>query len=82
MAALGLPGTESLVRERIEKEHKTHREVLEELKLMYPTQRGLSIKSLQHFCSTHSIHRTSRIDKQTLHRLVSLNTMKVSYIGS
>ena len=75
MAALGLPGTESLVREKIEKEHKTHREILEELKLMYPTQRGLSIKSLQHFCSTHSIHRTSRIDESCYRKTMGRNKL-------
>ncbi len=83
MATLeSLPNTEALVRNLIETRRLTHTEVAEELKLRYPsTDKGISVRSVQRFCSAHNIHRTSRLQEQEVDRLVSINAMKVSCHG-
>ena len=69
---------EAVVREKIEKERWTHKQVSSFLTERYPGQMGLSIRSLQRFCSSKGIHKTSRIDNQKLDEVVSMATSMVS----
>ena len=74
-----LPGVETFIREKIEGQRKTIREVVEELKTIYPAvTRGISVASISRFFSAHNIHRTFRLNDSTLDHLVSLNAMKPS----
>jgi len=80
MATLeGLPGIELFIRERVERQRKTHQEVSDELVLLHPGVRGLSRMSVRRFCSEHGIHKTSRLDDHSLDRAVALNVMRVGF---
>ncbi len=68
---------EVLIREKIETCQWTHKQVTLFLKQMYPGQRGLSVRSVERFCSTNNIHKTSRIDDQSLDQIVSTATNMV-----
>ncbi len=65
---------EVLIREKIETCQWTHKQVTSFLKQM---QRGLSVRSVERFCSTNNIHKTSRIDDQSLDQIVSTATNMV-----
>ena len=75
-----LPGIEPFIRERIERQRKTHQEVSDELLLRHPSVRGLSRMSVRRFCSNHNIHKTLRLDDHSLDRAVALNVMRVCFI--
>ena len=80
MATLeGLPGIKLFIRERVERQRKTHQEVSDELVLLHPGVRGLSRMSLRRFCSEHGIHKTLRLDDHSLDRAVALNVMRVGF---
>ena len=76
----GLPGIELFIRQRVEEQQKTHREVSDELMLLHPGVRGLSRMSVQCFCCQRYIQETSRLDDCTLDRAVALNVMRVGFI--
>ena len=78
MAALGrIPGIEAFIKQRVETQFKSHKDVSEELKRLYP---GVSYMSVRRFCTEHNIHKTARITDHCLDRLVSQNVLKVSII--
>lgn len=77
LEALG-PEIEDFIRQKIQLEHKTHAEVVRQLRSLYPSiSRGISTKSVSRFCSSHCIHRTSRLSEEAVDRLVYFNTTKV-----
>ena len=82
MAALGrIPGIEAFIKHRVETQFKSHKDVSEELKRLYPGMgRGVSYMSVRRFCTEHNIHKTARITDHCLDRLVSQNFLKVSLI--
>ena len=75
MAAL--EGLEDFIREKIEKEHWTHKELSAHLQHAYPGQRGTSVRSLERFCSVKGIHKTARLSTQHLDEVVSDAIAKV-----
>ena len=75
MAAL--EGLEDFIREKIEKEHWTHKELSAHLQHAYPGQRGTSVLSLERFCSVKGIHKTARLSTQHLDEVVSDAIAKV-----
>ena len=61
---------EDFIRDKIEKERWTHKQVSAFLEENHPGQRGFSVRSVERFCSYIGIHKTSRIDNK-LHEAVS-----------
>ena len=81
MATLAtIPGVEGYIRHSIEIRYLTHEQLSRELSARYPTVRGLSAASVKRYCLQNDIHRTARIDQQSLDRLVYLNVMRVNYV--
>lgn len=56
-----IPGIVSIVSQWVVQERRTHSYVSEQLKHMYPATRGLSVRSVERFCSRHNIHASSRL---------------------
>ena len=80
MATLeGLSGIELFIRERVERQRKTHQEVSDELVLLHPGVCGLSRMCVRRFCSEHDIHKTLRLDDHSLDRAVALNVTRVGF---
>ena len=75
-----IPGIEMFIREKIEVCRKTHKDISDEIKQLYPSLRGLSAMSIRCFCNCHDIHKTARLDASSLDRIVSINIMKVTLI--
>ena len=71
---------EDLIREKIEKERWTHKQISGFLKDRCPGQRGFSVRSIDRFCGNKGIHKTSRIDDQSLDAAVSNATAMVRSI--
>lgn len=55
-----LDGLVDYIREKVEVDRMTHRQLSVHLQELYPETRGFSIRSIERFCSEHSIHKTSR----------------------
>lgn len=52
---------EGYIRDKIVKERWTHVKLSVHLQRLYPTMKGLSVRSLQRFCQEKDIHKTSRL---------------------
>lgn len=72
-----LPGVEGFIRERVEKRGLSHKDISLQLKILYPTLRRTSAASVRRYCREHVIHKTARLDRSSLDRLVSLNVLRV-----
>ena len=72
-----LPGVYSLISKRVKEERRSHKQISEELKVLYPGVRGLSVRSVRRFCDGHDIHTTSRLSDEDLDRVVSSSIAKV-----
>ena len=72
MAALD--NLEDFVRDRIEEDYWTHKQLSHYLQRMYPSERGFSIRSLQRFCERHD---TSRVSESALCQAVTDAIAKV-----
>jgi len=59
MASLCEWGYEDFIREKVEQEQWTHYQVSSFLKASHPGQRGMSVRSVQRFCSENNIKKTS-----------------------
>ena len=68
---------EYLIREKIEKEHWTHDDLSIFLKEQYPGMRGVSVRSLERFCSSKGISKTARVNTERLDEAVSDAVAKV-----
>jgi hypothetical protein len=62
---------EDLVRDLVEQRRWSHSRVSDYLQQTYPGTRGLSLRSIQRFCSAKGIHRTSRLDDTQVDEVVS-----------
>lgn len=78
MAMDSIPGIISTVSHWVVEERKTHLFVSEQLKHMYPSTRGLSVRSVERFCSRHNIHSSSRLTDSAVDGIVAEAVMKVS----
>ncbi len=75
-----LEGLEDFVRDKVEKERWTHKQISAFLEGIHPGQRGFSVRSVERFCSYKGIHKTPRLDDQTLDEAVSRATDMVSNV--
>ena len=78
--AIKLSDLEDLVREKIEVERWTHKKLSLHLNQMYPQQKGFSIRSIQRFCTTKDIHKTSRLNNNNLDEVVQDAVKRVCII--
>ena len=75
--ALHAPGMSALkdfeefIRDKIEKERWTHKQISAFLEETHPGQRGFSVRSVERFYSYKGIHKPSRIDDDKLDEAVS-----------
>jgi hypothetical protein len=69
MAALEDLNVGSLIRRHIN-DGKTHKDIAEELRHLFPGARGVSSRSVRRFCLKHNLHATSRLPIQALDILV------------
>ena len=76
-----LDSLEDFVREKIEKECFTYLKLSRELQQRYPGRRGLSVRSIERFCSRKGIKRMSFIKDQDLDEVVSEAVAKVRRIS-
>lgn len=78
MAAVleSLPNVLLFVSKKIE-ELKTHKQISDELRQLYPNVRGLSARSVRRFCDTHEIYRSSKLSNKDLDRAVLTSIGKV-----
>ena len=51
-------------------ERRTHSYISEQLKRMFPSRKGFSVRSVQRFCSLHNIHSTSRLSEADVDKVV------------
>ena len=72
-----LPGIHTIIMRRVQQERKSHKQISEELKGLYPGVRGLSMRSVRRFCEKHDIHTTSLLSNEDLDRAVSSSVAKV-----
>ena len=88
MATLNeMDGVEKFI-EELMLQGKTHREISEVLRSLYPGQKGFSLRSVERFCSQHDMpRRTSRLAPCDLNRVVAtavsqvrINCMRASYL--
>ena len=70
---------EDFIRQKVEIQNWTHKQVSDLLKKRSANMRGLSERSVRRFCACKGIHRTSRIDDQTLRERVTKAVSMVSY---
>lgn len=73
-----LQNLESYIRKRITEDGITHSELSEELQHTYADERGLSTRSLERFCSTKGIRKTSRLPQESVERAVEEAILRVS----
>lgn len=67
------------IRDKIEKERWTNKQVSGFLIEWCPGRRGFSVRSVERFCGNKGIHKTSRIDDQNLDLAVSKATATVRH---
>ena len=72
---------EDFVREKVEKERWTHKQISGFLQGKHPGKRGFSVRSVERFCSNKDIHKTLRIDDKTLDDVLSTATDMVSIVA-
>ena len=68
-----LPVGEMIARGIIER-RKTHKQISDESKCLYP---GLSAQSVRRFCDSHNVHSSSMLSNADLDRVVSSSIAKV-----
>ena len=79
MSSLG--AFEQFIRDRVEKQRWTHKQISAFLEADHPGQRGFSVRSVERFCSNRGIHKTPRINDQKLDEAVSKATEMVSDVA-
>ena len=63
---------------KIVEDNLTYEELSIILKQMFPNNKGLSVRSLQRYCSSENIHRTSRLNDLDLNDVVLTSVLQVS----
>ncbi len=72
-----LENFESLIRQKVEKERWTHKQISDFLKRRYPGVRGLSVRSIERLCCSKNIHKTVQILERELDDIVCTAVSKV-----
>ena len=68
---------EAFVKEKIEQDGWTHKQLSSYLQQTYPGKNGFSVRSIERYCSLQDIHRTSRITKENLDEVIANAIEKV-----
>ena len=68
---MALEQLEDFIREKITQERWTHLRLSEHLKRLHPREKGLSVRSIQTFCTSRGIHKTSRLKDADLDGVVA-----------
>ena len=71
---------EDFIRDKIKKGRWTHKQIGAFLEENHPGQRGFSVRSVERFCSSKGIHKTSRIDDNKLDEAISNATDMVNTV--
>jgi len=74
-----LDNFEEFVKEKVEIYKCTHQQVSDELKTLFPGERGFSLRSVERFCCEKEIKKTTEIDDQQLDDVISEAVRQVSY---
>ena len=77
MTTLELLSVEDVVARGVIERRKTHKQISDKLKHLYPGVRGLSARSVRRYCAIHDIHSSSRLSSYDLDRVVSSSIGKV-----
>ena len=78
MAGIEKVVTASYIKELVEKQAKTHKEVSDILRQGYPGVEGLSERSVRRYCATNNIHRhDSGLSSVDIHNVVASAIAKV-----
>lgn len=72
-----LPGIVDFIRNKVESERKSYETVSDELRLLNPSMRGLSARSIRRFCSEHNVHSSSRLTDVQIDRVVAESVSQV-----
>ena len=75
-----LEGLEDFVRQRVEVDRVSQRQLSEELKTCFPESKGFSLRSIERFCAEKNIHKTSRLSNTEVEQAVSEAVAKVRSI--
>ena len=62
---------EELVREKIEVQKYTHKQISNEFQMSFPGEKGFSVRSIERFCSDKGIKKVSNISEQELETILS-----------
>ena len=68
---------EDFVREKVEIEKCTHKQLSDELQRAFPDERGFSVRTVKRFCSEKGIRKTCDIDDQVLDEVVESAVLQV-----
>ena len=73
-----IPDIVNMVSQWVLAERRTHSYISEQLKRMFPSRKGFSVRSVQRFCSLHNIHSTSRLSEADVDKFVKEAVEKVT----
>lgn len=68
---------EDFVREKVEIDKYTHKQLSDELQQSFPGERGFSVRSVERFCSEKGIKKMCDIDDHELDEVVSSAVLQV-----
>ena len=74
------PALKNLIIQKLVHENLTYEQLSMVLQQMYPGNRGFSVRSLQRFCASENIHKTSRLNHSELHLAVQESVLQVLYM--
>ena len=77
MATLEFLPVRDIISKGVIERRKTHKQISDELKLLYPGVRGLSARSVRRYCENHNVHSSSMVSDGDLDRIVSSSIAKV-----
>ena len=77
MATRSLDDFEDYIRDEVEQDHLTHREISERLEARFPGVRRFNIRSVGRFCQEKGIHKTSWLSQAEVEQVVAEGVAKV-----
>jgi len=75
-----LDNFEEFVKEKVEVYKCTHQRVSDELKSLFPGERGFGLRSVERFCSEKGIKKTTEIDDKELDNVISEAVRQVATV--
>lgn len=74
------PALKNFIIQKLVHENLTYEQLSMVLQQMYPGNRGFSVRSLQRFCASENIRKTSRLNHSELHLAVQESVLQVLYM--